>query len=146
METPKTFTQLGINIIIGLLVGALIAGLIWFISNEIKKKELGRKVKKEIVQKELTFPSSWYVSAANVFFAVMDGASNSEAPNSDLFDIFEDVNTQSDVLQLIKAYGVKQLKGLMFDDGDPKNLIEALASEKLLDDVKEILAKKGLYI
>ncbi len=88
------------------------------------------------------YTSADYKKWADILESAMTGLGTDE---SVIEKTFANCNNRADVLSIIDAYGIRQLKIVGRNDGEPKNLMASLADENALDAVRKGLAKRNVY-
>lgn len=121
-------------------------------SVELVKKEIEENAKKikastglTAAQKKLitpTYSQSQYKTYADRLFEAMNGTGTD---TDAITTVFSNMKNRGDVLNLIAAYGVKQLTNLGINDGPASNLVGHLQSENGINAAQKGLDKNKVY-
>lgn len=97
-------------------------------------RELARDLDEEISPEKVTITQEQFNSFASKLYHAMKGLGTRE---QDIFDVFEQMQSRSDVLQLIKTFGIKDgdnLKAWLYDD----------LNSSEINKINQILATNGV--
>ena len=89
-----------------------------------------------------TYSAAQYASFADQLFEAMNHTGTN---NSVIQRVFESCYNAADVYSIINAYGIRQLKVLAFNDGEPGNLSQHLVSEGATGYANKGLEKRKVY-
>ncbi len=95
------------------------------LTDTIKNRKLAESLDKEIDYDSLTLTQTQLNTYASSLYAAMDGVGTDE---NKIFNVFRAMGTRSDVLQLIKTFGVK----------DGEDLTEWLHKDLSAEDIEKI--------
>lgn len=133
-------TKIGIIVAIVVVVSIIIF-IVWWkqnVSQKIHDKkintDLANLLDEEITTENITITQQQLNSYASKLYKAMDGWGTDE---QQIFDVFRQMQTRSDVLQLIKTFGVKDHKTLqewLFDE----------LSTSDLDKINQILSNNAI--
>lgn len=126
------------KVIIISIVAVIITIIVYLNFSKIKdkiidkqqNKQLAQEMEAEITSEALSYPQTQYNAYASTLYKAMKGAGTDE---NAIYSVFRNMLTRSDVLNLIRTYGVK----------DSENLNEWLLSElstSEIDKINKILA------
>lgn len=93
-----------------------------------------------------SFPDIAYMNFADRLYQAMRYSGTDEKT---IYNVFDQMKNDLDVLKLTQAYGVRQLYVFGLPDGNPKNLAESLASElsaREISSLNAILRKNQIKI
>lgn len=100
----------------------------------IKQKSLTNEVNKEMDVSQITLTHSQYNTLANKIFSAKGVLNDDEEA---VYDAFKTLNTRTDVLQLMSAFGVK-------DDMTLSEYLYDMMSAKEIAKINNILASKSI--
>ncbi len=131
-------TKVIITVVIVLLVCAVaiwgILGLKNSIKSSVQNGKLVDEVNAEIDTNKVSLTQSQFNTLASKLHTAMNGMGTDE---DSIYDAFKTINSRSDLLQLIKTFGVKDgetLKEWLYDDlssSDIQHINEILASKNI---------------
>lgn len=100
----------------------------------VQEKVQGRELEKEIENNDTSFTPAQLNAYATTLFYAMEGVGTNETK---IYNVFSQMKTRSDVLALVKTYGIK----------DSMNLNQWITSEltsRELKKLNEIIANNGI--
>jgi hypothetical protein len=106
----------------------------------IKNDRYGNAVNSEIKPGELSYPLNQYIALAD---QLHDAMAYLGTDNSAVVSVISKMNNLSDILQLIKAFGVRPYYGLFGDKTLPQWFQEELSAKETAD-VNTILKTKNI--
>lgn len=133
----KTVKVVAISVVVLVIVAIIILIVVKYkgkLTDTIKNRELAESLDEEINQDDITLTQTQLNTFASSLYAAMDGAGTDE---DKIYNVFRAMGTRSDVLQLIKTFGVK----------DGETLTEWLngdLSSKEIDKINNILANNNI--
>ena len=133
----KTVKVVAISVLVLVIVAIIILIVVKYkgkLTDTIKNRELAESLDEEINQNDITLTQMQLNTFASSLYAAMDGAGTDE---DKIYNVFRAMGTRSDVLQLIKTFGVK----------DGETLTEWLngdLSSKEIDKINSILANNNI--
>ena len=133
----KTVKIVAISAIVLVVVAIVILLVVKYkdkLTDTLKNRELAESLNEEINQDDITLTQMQLNTFASSLYAAMDGAGTDE---DKIYNVFRAMGTRSDVLQLIKTFGVK----------DGETLTEWLygdLSSKEIDKINSILANNNI--
>ena len=133
----KTVKVVAISVVVLVIVAIIILIVVKYkgkLTDTIKNRELAESLDEEINQDDITLTQTQLNTFASSLYAAMDGAGTDE---DKIYNVFRAMGTRSDVLQLIKTFGVK----------DGETLTEWLngdLSSKEIDKINSILANNNI--
>jgi hypothetical protein len=133
----KTVKVVAISVLVLVIVAIIILIVVKYkgkLTDTIKNRELAESLDEEINQDDITLTQTQLNTFASSLYAAMDGAGTDE---DKIYNVFRAMGTRSDVLQLIKTFGVK----------DGETLTEWLngdLSSKEIDKINSILANNNI--
>lgn len=141
MATNKNINLNLTPIVIASLVGVIAIGVvIFFVIRKRRESKEDREylqdVEKGIQKSDLTYTNSEYTQFANKLYSAMKGVGTNE---NAIYDVFSQMQTDSDVKKLISAFGSKggmTLNEWLLDD----------LSNKELNKVNQILSKNNINL
>ena len=96
--------KLAITVLIVIVVVFVACRLGMLVSDKLSSYRQSRKLDISIDKKNLSYDDNQYDAFAKTLYKAMDGMGTDEDAVS---DVFSQMNTRSDVLKLISAFGVK---------------------------------------
>lgn len=139
MQKNKT-----IIIVVAVAIVVTIAAFIVF--KQLKKSDdYTREAGRTIDKNDLSYDNLTYQNLAEAIFGEMDGPGTDEAG---VLSILGQLNTKSDWLKLVEAYGVKENTDF-WDSFKSGNLMQWLISEHdsdELDEIRSVLSKIGVTL
>lgn len=133
----KTIKVVAISVVVLVVVAIIILIIVKYkgkLTDTIKNRELAESLDEEINQDDITLTQTQLNTFASSLYAAMDGLGTDE---DKIYNVFRAMGTRSDVLQLIKTFGVK----------DGETLTEWLngdLSSKEIDKINSILANNNI--
>ncbi len=133
----KTVKVVAISVVVLVIVAIIILIIVKYkgkLTDTIKNRELAESLDEEINQDDITLTQTQLNTFASSLYAAMDGLGTDE---DKIYNVFRAMGTRSDVLQLIKTFGVK----------DGETLTEWLngdLSSKEIDKINSILANNNI--
>jgi hypothetical protein len=133
----KTVKVVAISVLVLVIVAIIILIVVKYkgkLTDTIKNRELAESLDEEINQDDITLTQTQLNTFASSLYAAMDGVGTDE---DKIYNVFRAMGTRSDVLQLIKTFGVK----------DGETLTEWLngdLSSKEIDKINSILANNNI--
>ena len=133
----KTVKVVAISVVVLVIVAIIILIVVKYkgkLTDTIKNRELAESLDEEINQDDITLTQTQLNTFASSLYAAMDGLGTDE---DKIYNVFRAMGTRSDVLQLIKTFGVK----------DGETLTEWLngdLSSKEIDKINSILANNNI--
>lgn len=130
----KKITIAAIVLVVVAIIVILIVKYKGKLSDTIKNRTLAESLDEEIDQDNITLTQMQLNTYASSLYAAMKGAGTNE---NKIYSVFRGLGTRSDVLQLIKTFGVKDgmtLTEWMNDD----------LSSKEIDKINSILANNNI--
>ena len=133
----KTVKVVAISVLVLVMVAIIILIVVKYkgkLTDTIKNRELAESLDEEINQDDITLTQTQLNTFASSLYAAMDGLGTDE---DKIYNVFRAMGTRSDVLQLIKTFGVK----------DGETLTEWLngdLSSKEIDKINSILANNNI--
>ena len=133
----KTVKVVAISVLVLVIVAIIILIVVKYkgkLTDTIKNRELAESLDEEINQDDITLTQTQLNTFASSLYAAMDGLGTDE---DKIYNVFRAMGTRSDVLQLIKTFGVK----------DGETLTEWLngdLSSKEIDKINSILANNNI--
>ncbi len=133
----KTIKVVAISVLVLVIVAIIILIVVKYkgkLTDTIKNRELAESLDEEINQDDITLTQTQLNTFASSLYAAMDGLGTDE---DKIYNVFRAMGTRSDVLQLIKTFGVK----------DGETLTEWLngdLSSKEIDKINSILANNNI--
>lgn len=133
----KTIKVVAISVVVLVIVAIIILIIVKYkgkLTDTIKNRELAESLDEEINQDDITLTQTQLNTFASSLYAAMDGLGTDE---DKIYNVFRAMGTRSDVLQLIKTFGVK----------DGETLTEWLngdLSSKEIDKINSILANNNI--
>ena len=133
----KTVKVVAISVVVLVIVAIIILIVVKYkgkLTDTIKNRELAESLDEEINQDDITLTQTQLNTFASSLYAAMDGAGTDE---DKIYNVFRAMGTRSDVLQLIKTFGVKDGETLTeWFNGD--------LSSKEIDKINNILANNNI--
>ncbi len=137
LGTTKTVKVVAISAIVMVILALIIIILIKYkgkLTDSVKNRELAESLDEEINQSDITLTQTQLNTYASSLYAAMDGPGTDE---DKIYNVFRAMGTRSDVLQLIKTFGVKDGETLTeWMNGD--------LSSKEIDKINRILANNNI--
>lgn len=136
-NNTKTVKVVAISAIVLLVVAIAILIVVKYkdkLTDTIKNRELAESLDEEINQSDISLTQMQLNTYASSLYAAMDGPGTDE---DKIYNVFRAMGTRSDVLQLIKTFGVKDGETLtewMYGD----------LSSKEIDKINTILANNNI--
>ncbi len=133
----KTVKVVTISAIVLMVVAIAILIVVKYkdqLTDTIKNRELAESLDEEINQNDISLTQMQFNTYASSLYAAMDGPGTDE---DKIYNVFRAMGTRSDVLQLIKTFGVKDGETLtewMYGD----------LSSKEIDKINTILANNNI--
>lgn len=127
--------------IIGLIVLLLV---VYLITRQLKTKSIGEKLDKDINNNQLSYQLSQYELFADQIQEATDTTGTDE---SAIYAVFQQMNNNSDVLQLTKAYGSRfNYSFTNFGTYTLPQILTAECSTSEIAQINSILADKNITI
>lgn len=140
MKLPELNQSLIIKSVIVLVVVVVLYFLVRKAVRTAKSDKYANDLKNEIIPDKLTYSLNQYEVFAERLHAVLYPLNTDEDV---IYSIFNKMRTLSDVLQLVKAYGIRSI-ALKFDDFSLVSAFQERLTESEIQKVNTILKSKNI--
>lgn len=135
-STTRKYIIIGICVVIAIIIVAIVFKkfVVTKLHDAAANKQLATQLDEEITTENITITQQQFNGYASTLYSAMKGIGTNEER---IYEVFEKMNTRSDVLQLIKTFGVKEsmtLNEWFMDD----------LSTKEIDKINQILVSRQI--
>ena len=104
--TARKYLIIGICVVVAMIIIAIIFKKFFVtkLHDAVANKNLAAQLDEEITTENITISQQQFNGYASTLYSAMKGVGTNETR---IYEVFEKMNTRSDVLQLIKTFGVK---------------------------------------